>query len=451
MVSDLQAMCREDPPNTARSLLEVEAADLLAELVSHATGGAGRSLRYESAMELVRSIRFCLDAYFEYAGIADEADKDAWIRTRGLRKTHALGSRILRRRTAAARRAYAALDSGRLRVPLSAYQDTVGVELRAFFDRYDIELAAHDIPCSIDYPLALEDARGVGIRYVESWIEALRLETDFCRRFGEPVLSDYLFRFDARFGLDVGNAPFNLFSAVFDQAATIWLCGWDPLPLVLPREAALIGCRSLAAEIGGAADTASRYAESAVTGLSGLLEIADVDLLNYLLRYARTYTVRLAAALTGGTLEHIAVVDRTESVPPILAHLSDADSLDLPDYLCLLEDLQTASSEGVQAALILERVHSARDLADLLEADVLSRAALDHLFSRFGDEEMAVAGCTFLHRAGIPQHFIQDGDLGPLTEEASEEWHFAWLHALAARDSGQQAKLLRLAHAMRSD
>jgi hypothetical protein len=52
-------------------------------------------------------------------------------------------------------------------------------EIGAFFGRYDAEFFSHEIPCSIDYPLAhpLIEARGVD--YICGWLSRIIAENEF--------------------------------------------------------------------------------------------------------------------------------------------------------------------------------------------------------------------------------------------------------------------------------
>jgi len=56
----------------------------------------------------------------------------------------------------------------------------------SFFDRYDIYYGAHEIPCSIDYPLMTSVSESLkGISYIESYLNSIRSENQFINSFGE--------------------------------------------------------------------------------------------------------------------------------------------------------------------------------------------------------------------------------------------------------------------------
>lgn len=64
-----------------------------------------------------------------------------------------------------------------------SYRETI-FSIESFFQKYDIQFFAHEIPCSIDYQLCHavpEDLQG--IKYINEYLRRIILENRFCRRF----------------------------------------------------------------------------------------------------------------------------------------------------------------------------------------------------------------------------------------------------------------------------
>lgn len=99
-----------------------------------------------------------------------------------------------------------------------------------FFRRYDLRFAAHEIPCSIDYPLALPDPiPGQGADYLLHWLERLAGENDFLRRFPKEGVRAVL----ARSCPDWYGLHVNLYAPVAAQALALAALGRDPYALDL--------------------------------------------------------------------------------------------------------------------------------------------------------------------------------------------------------------------------
>ena len=73
-----------------------------------------------------------------------------------------------------------------------ALRDTLA-SIETLPSRYDTFFGAHQIPCSIDYPLSVpvsEELRGLD--YVEAWLEQLLKETRYLARFDADKTIEYL-------------------------------------------------------------------------------------------------------------------------------------------------------------------------------------------------------------------------------------------------------------------
>ena len=64
-----------------------------------------------------------------------------------------------------------------------ALRDTLE-NIGEFFKRYDYRSMAHEIPCSIDYPLCHQVEESTpGIDYIEEYLSRLLIEIEFLGRF----------------------------------------------------------------------------------------------------------------------------------------------------------------------------------------------------------------------------------------------------------------------------
>ena len=145
----------------------------------------------------------------------------------------------------------------------TAYNGTVG-ELGKFFARYNTYYFAHEIPCMIDYPLALPvDENLLGIEYIQEYLRRFVLETAFCRLFNAGAVRRLVKRVCPDDGL------ISIYESVVIHAVALTLIKGDILSLDMTAEF----CRSVQ-RILCAKDARGRWRAAADT-LGELLALDD--------------------------------------------------------------------------------------------------------------------------------------------------------------------------------
>lgn len=188
------------------------------------------SVPEETAMELLGSVLFCVAAaYKEFLlgggtpfkdtdANTDDASSGATNRTTGLKMPLAdwllAGQRVLTRRHGAGLVLQKKAQAGSLRLNNPMYRDALA-GTRQFFIWYDIRFMAHQVPCDIDYPLALPVSEALkGIDYISRYLCQRIWEDAFCRAFPISRVCAVL----ARHSPDWQILPLNLFEPVFVSA-----------------------------------------------------------------------------------------------------------------------------------------------------------------------------------------------------------------------------------------
>lgn len=223
------------------------------------------SIREEQAEEILRSVCFTISLALEPLDEAGAAEK---LATRPLRALYREGMERLHRRFDRAKAAYGRALRAALPFDNLAYQDTLK-NLGGFFDAYLPDLFAHDIPCMIDYPLFLE-ARGLGVVYVEQYLQEWARENAFLARFEFGRVVQLL---NAHFP-DTRSQVVNLFEPVAANALGLALLGRSPAGLSVTTEDGTrvfalsreLGSAAFRARLASAADgiSAGRNAEGAL-------------------------------------------------------------------------------------------------------------------------------------------------------------------------------------------
>ena len=415
-------------------------AELLGELIVRFTGGGSHSVRSETAGSIMESIAFCVLSFLDTLDASEDASgrRARYLKNYGLRAAYNQGVRLLSRRLRKARQLHGRMAKEILDVPLSVYHETLRTELDRFFQHYDISFGAHEVPCSMDYPLALDAARGKGLRYIETFLGALALETDFCRRFGEDTLQDFLSRYERRYQLGIADVPINLFGCVFEQALIVSLCGLDPCELAIAEEVLDSFCMRWRA----LSDTEGLdLLLMGSVALADRLGIEDPALTAYMKRYAASMAPRFLHALASSSWTRLILAGEDEE-RLIKSQVEQGSNLTHEEFTSLAEEIGMMDLAEEKADRLLSRVRSDRDLIDLLESGAFSQEDQVVLFRRLGDAELIVIGAAFLSRASLPEAFFADDDWVSMSESAETDWQRAWLEVLAEKEDLRRSAIL---------
>ena len=257
---------------------------LLARRAALYTGGDSSSVRVETARALLEGVAFCLELVF-----AEDGGTLKSLLTGDAEALLARGQALCARKTARGRALYARACQTVPELSSVAIGDTLS-GIGGFFRRYDHRFFAQEIPCMIDYPLALPMDEGLqGVSYVNEYLRRLLMEHAFLSRFAPEKIARLL----ARALGDYRELPLNLFAPVCANVVGLALLGEDlraldiPLPALgqletLFREAPAEAAKRLLAEGAGRAcaalglrePTLTAYVRAAACTLSPYIEVA---------------------------------------------------------------------------------------------------------------------------------------------------------------------------------
>ena len=178
-----------DPLVDDLSLQDTERLQIkLWQLVSYQskryTMGDSSSLRIETAEELFTSICFLLQLYqreshIPWQKLLDADFKELLKESRSLAKV----------RISQAKSLYTKTQQSLPKIKNDFLKDTL-TNIGIFFQKYDIYLFAHQIPCIIDYPLACPIPETLyGIEYILQYLQQLLIENHFLQCFSSRDLN----------------------------------------------------------------------------------------------------------------------------------------------------------------------------------------------------------------------------------------------------------------------
>jgi len=279
----------------------IEIALLLGERIRSYTGG-NSSLKDVTAADILSSIEFCLKA-----GRNRKPGTEVCRRAsagRNLREDFTVGLERVKKCYADTKKLYVKIATRKLPVPLDAYQDTLDHAMPDFFNSYDPDYFAQEIPCAIDYPLAFDDMSLQGIFYIRRYLETLELETEFCRCYPMEQVLDFLNGFQKKHGWEAMDAPLNLLGVLFEQQILSLLCGKECPDLWIEPFQIKVLNRDLSEK---APEDIHRMIARATAAMIRSLGLRNPGLEEYLKKYSAQLSCRLLEAAKHGDLSPMAV------------------------------------------------------------------------------------------------------------------------------------------------
>ncbi|MDD3570023.1 MAG: DUF6179 domain-containing protein [Lachnospiraceae bacterium] len=162
---------------------------LLDKRIFKYTSGESSSVMVETAQSIMESVNFCIDAYYNEYGMENAISENLSIEELFLK-----GKEIVKQRHAICRKLFVFLRKERMNYENLAYQQVIEMAIPLFLRNYDIEFGAHIIGGIIDYPLAVGISDLKGIDFYLEYVQKLRMENRFCRRFKTEEINELLRR-----------------------------------------------------------------------------------------------------------------------------------------------------------------------------------------------------------------------------------------------------------------
>lgn len=151
---------------------------LLSRQIEKYTFGESSSVTAESAESLLKSICFSISVALkcqENVVIASEL-----LEHESVEELFEKGNELIRYYFEDAKRIWIKIKTEGPKISNLAYNDTVFIGLKEFFDWYDYRFSAHGIKGSLDYPLSYDEMDLKGIEYIHEYVTHLDMENVVC-------------------------------------------------------------------------------------------------------------------------------------------------------------------------------------------------------------------------------------------------------------------------------
>lgn len=361
-----------------RSRVEWELAETAAAQVIRYTKGESSSVPIEIAQGILYSISYCVGLELKKGSPEEGVEQ---LRLRSVRMLWKAGKETARKKMRQASLLLGAVQQSLLDTGHRAYQDTI-YEIPKFFQAYDVEFAAQEVPCTIDYQLSRHAFAFAGVEFIYRYLSNLLLENRFCQFFSARALDRALRGVSAEYEellvnlyeQDLSNALGCVLARREVRALEVSREDLDrlqrrlePLPEPALRAVLLRGEELVEEELGVPQGEISGYMRSTV---------------------ADSIAVRVEQAVRTGTLDQVFVIPADRSHAPVV-RFQDGAAMEDELFRSFVREMGDCRFLSDKIAMIRRKLSSLRDLADLMEAEVFAEWEWEPLFTELGDTELA--------------------------------------------------------------
>jgi hypothetical protein len=364
--------------------VELQITEVLRDLIIRYSSGESSSVPVEIAENLLQSILFCMDTVC--AEIKTPAACLDELLRRSMKDIYEEGLALVRSKVYDAKKLYREVKTTRVCTSLVAYNTTIDETIPGFFKTYDTAFNAHDTTASIDYPLAGGDIDARGVLYILQYLERLKMENLFCKRFNEKDINQLLDNYGRVYRIDYPEFLINIFEVVLTNSVFSVMLGTGAHNLAI-QKGRISRLRERLAGLDTSVITVTY--KSALDKVIEELGIEDPTMVAYVRQCGNGLLPRLINAVEQDSLQQLIIpVVTGQPEPEIL--FEPGTGMDNEAFRVLERDLLRCAGPAEKAGLILSRVRSLVDFFDIFTADCLFDNDYPVLFASLGNMELSM-------------------------------------------------------------
>ncbi len=409
--------------------MQTQIVKLLTKQLKRFTHGDSCSVKSETAQSIMLSILYTIGIYLK--SLSNPSLCLDCLKQDQINDLFQEGRNIINLRISEAKTLLSVINHDGLTFANQAYSDTLENGIPAFFTAYDPEFAAHETPGSIDYPLSNDQMDSTGIVYIHHYLQQLYREDTFCLNFpGEDI--QCLLRGYHDHSEDL---LLNIFELVLAQSLGSVLAGKSARQLNISQQDREYLQQKLSKLPDQEFDV---MLQNALTQVSDELAFNDRSQVQLLQESMASFAVRLKNALHNGRLEAVFITLKAQPERPAII-FEDGPGLADDIFRDIAEEIRQCRYIEDKLAIIRREIHSAADLADILEASCLLEDEYDSIYHSLTTLELALLIKSL--PAPDPSFFIHSGYAA---SEEMKEWQIRLISFVDQLVPSERANLLHL-------
>jgi len=357
-----------------------ECLKLLADCTERFTRGKSSSVRVEIAQGIMASNLFTIGIYLKSLPDVDAALFH--IENEPIEKLYEYGYQVLKRKINVANYFFNRVCKTKLKTANQAYNITIDQGFKPFFESYEINFHAHEIPSDIDYQLIHPVTDLAGVEFVIKYLESLYYENLFCSYFDADIIHEVMSGYDDAYK----NLLDNICAQVFQNALGCQLLN---VPLQ-PLEFSPVDLNGLDKKLKNYRQAELQtQLKTAAQELITDLELTNPSLKKYLIASLPKITATVYQGLASHSLNKVFVPRYNPNIKPIVHYNM---GIKMPDkaYRALVTEFLSCRFFEDKLAIIKEHIKTLADMEDLLIAGDLESTEAAMVFDLLEDIELAV-------------------------------------------------------------
>ena len=363
---------------------QLEIAEILKELILKYTKNQSSSVQIEVAEKLIIAIWYTVDAYLLNFEEVEDCIKS--IKNESINQMYKSGQFILKSRFKKARSLYEATIENKINTEIIAYDDTLLEGIKGFFENYNIEFEPHEMPGSIDYPLAFDDWSVQGLNYIENYLWNLYIENKVCRYFEEDDIKKILDYYGKAYKIDYRDLLINSFEMTITNAIFSIMCRNSSGTLDI-SENQFKYVEEILKKLG---KHISKLIDLVVDKLIKDLNIIDENEISYIEKYKEDLIDRTLSAIKENNIKNILVITEEQEEPEKSFIIAEENRLDDKDFKIVVDEIIESRSIDSKIEIIKSKINSVKDFIDMLNSDCLFGEEFIDLFRSLSEVELVI-------------------------------------------------------------
>ena len=366
-------------PNESERI-QLECLKLLADCTERFTRGQSSSVRVEIAQGIMASNLFTIGIYLKSLPDVDAAIFH--IQNEPLEKLYEYGLAVLKRKINVAHYFYNRVCKSKLNTVNQAYNITIDQVFKPFFESYEINFHAHEIPSDIDYQLIHPVTDLAGVEFVIKYLENLYYENLFCSYFDADIIHEVMSGYD----MSYKNLLDNICAQVLQNALGCQLLTAPPDRLDFsPADLNALDKKLKNHSQAELQTQLKTVARELITDL----ELTNPSLKKYLLASLPKITATVYQGVATHSLNKVFVPRYNPDIKPIV-HYNMGIKMDDKAYREMVTEFLSCRFFEDKLSIIKEQIKTLADMEDLLIAGELEPPEAAMIFALLEDIELAV-------------------------------------------------------------
>lgn len=336
--------------------IQYECLELLANKTKRYNRGESSSIPTEVAKNIMKSNLYTIGLYLKSYPTPDDAVKA--LKESKVAVLYSNGRNLIDTMLKNSKEIYSNVINNLIEIENFFYNETLEEEIKVFFNTYNPDFSAHEIPITPNYPIYNPVKELVGIEFIQSYLESLYYENTFCNNF----LSDDLHHLLCGVDREYQELLFNIYEPVLATAIGCILSGENIHRLSMTEPTLSYLDNQLKDK---SIDEVTEILLKAFDKNKNMFLLISDSQEQYLKTSLRKIAYDVLTARDLNTLNKVFIIARYPEEDSKI-YFSYGDKMDDEQYRKIVEEIVQCRYLSDKIAIIKEQIHTLADFEDIL-------------------------------------------------------------------------------------